>query len=450
MSVNAIKTFSRQLCQAALLVLIMSKAAMVAKAAVVINEIMLNPINPAHGQWFEMYNTDNMAVSLQGWYICASNGFSSCFYFSSSASIAANGYLTIGENNAAGYVDLVWSDMPTFPKDGSAMIPKVYNVLSVIRSDVTEADKVSWDINSDYPNLRLLFPMQPGASLRRMNVQSRTQDIENWAPSLLPIHCVAGNDSGAPGEHNDKTSCSTIAPTLAPTKAPAAPPTPAPVAATPAPTTAPVSIPYSYNFYGPVILLNEIMLHPLHPATQGQWYEFYNPNNEAISLQGWFMSAYAAGFSVVDKRFYFPSTASIAAKGYLTVGQNNVAGVVDLVWSDLPTLAAGDPTGNIMFYDVRIHRPDGSTAGMAVWNIDSPGTYYHLPFSSTQTGVSLSRTNTDPTMAYSLDTTIWTPSTTLIQCTAGNDKGTPGQGNDKTCPAGNGGGGRTRVRGLRQ
>jgi Lamin Tail Domain len=242
MTVKAIKTILRNLCSVALLALVMSNAALVVDAKVVFNEIMLNPLNPAHGQWFELHNTDTVPVSLQSWIVCTFiDGVDACFWFPSTAVIAANGYLTIGKNNAAGFLDYVWNDMLSFSPAGSS----THNGLE-LHYGGSRIDAVDWNVNSNDYTLRLPFPLQPGASLSRKNAELWTQDPNNWAPSTPFIDCLPGNDKGTPGERNDKT-CQTLAPTLAP-----------------------VSIPYSYNFYGPVILLNEIMLHPLHPANQGQ------------------------------------------------------------------------------------------------------------------------------------------------------------------------------------
>jgi Lamin Tail Domain len=203
MSFNNIKIVWSNMRTMALLVLLLGWGA---NATIVFNEIMLNPLNPEHGQWFELHNTDNTPISLQNWSVCASNGATTCFYFPPTATIGANGFLTIGKSNAAGFVDLVWNDMPSFPTSGGSTFyfGQGFNGMEIMRGFISE-EYVYWNAHSYIPMVRLPFSSQPGTSLSRKNALGGAQYPVNWSSSTVSIQCVVGNDKATPGEGNDKT-----------------------------------------------------------------------------------------------------------------------------------------------------------------------------------------------------------------------------------------------------
>jgi hypothetical protein len=73
--------------------------------AIRVNEIMLNPLNPAHGQWIELRSTENAPFVLTNYVLYAGTPTLDVEYrfsFQNPISIPANGYLTIGQNNNSG------------------------------------------------------------------------------------------------------------------------------------------------------------------------------------------------------------------------------------------------------------------------------------------------------------------------------------------------------------
>jgi Lamin Tail Domain len=140
---------------ALLLVLQMASFAVRFADAVVMTEIMLNPLNSAHGQWFELYNEANTVLLLNGWRLRATNNRNDrpveyvTLFFDAADLIPPNGYMVIGKNNASGYVNKVWSDFPVYPADGSSNFAGDARI-EVVDFFITEI--VEWNIFSNNVN----------------------------------------------------------------------------------------------------------------------------------------------------------------------------------------------------------------------------------------------------------------------------------------------------------
>jgi Lamin Tail Domain len=203
------------LCRVGLALLLLHQSLCVVNGSVVINEIMLNPFDPAHGQWIELYNTGNTAVSLDGWFIRASaNGDSivSVFTFDASHSIAANGYLTVGKNDVSGYVDVTVPNLIVYPVNGATFGGDYCFFFLHANSGVNE-DALYWYIFSDFFNLRLPFTSEPGISLSRISSAIKTQDPSNWC---LSSTFISANERATPRAIN-AVDCP-FPPTYAPTQ----------------------------------------------------------------------------------------------------------------------------------------------------------------------------------------------------------------------------------------
>jgi Lamin Tail Domain len=212
-------------CRVGLALLLFQETLCGVHGKVVINEIMLNPFNPAHGQWFELYNTGNTIVSLDGWYIHATTNSGddvSLYAFDSSVSIAANGYLTIGKNNASGYVDVIMSNLPNYPTNGTS-IAGGPNVFLLDDNRFASSDALFWNINSMFIEQRILFSFAPGISNSRILSAFTTQDPRNWCFSSS---FISTNERATPRDVNvvrcaaPPTNAPTKTPTVAPTKEP--------------------------------------------------------------------------------------------------------------------------------------------------------------------------------------------------------------------------------------
>jgi hypothetical protein len=382
-----------------------------------INEVMLNPLDASLGQWVELRNMDNVnAASLDGFYLQAGldndpivttqeKGFT---YNFSSHVVPAGGYLTIGQtsNGGGGSIDVVWPELPSFPANGSANgTSSFYNFLLLYTrkndGSVDFHDYLYWSITSKYSDARLRFPLQPGASLSRVNLDPGKNvftDRNYWCVSSSFINDVVGSDKASPGKVNEY-----ICPPV---------------------FTAPI--------------FSEIMLNPLN-ASSGPWFELHNNNGAALSLSGgrYAIAATEFGFDVtVVERL---PNVSIPAGGYFTIGKTNLSGHVDFVWDKMPSFPAdGSARGNAS--DSRnqlkvLFRP-GSTGPLSShtsvdWNINSTVPDKRLPFPS-QPGASLSRISVAAS-SFVQDPANWCVSTSLIDGVVGNDKGSPRKSNANAC-----------------
>lgn len=97
---------------------------------------------------------------------------------------------------------------------------------------------------------------------------------------------------------------------------------------------------------GPTLLLNEVFYDATGTDTGFEWVELFNPGAEAVELSGWRIERAGSRF---ETAFTFPAGATIAAGGYLVIGESSVQ-EADLVGS-LAFQNGGGATDGIRLVD---------------------------------------------------------------------------------------------------
>ncbi len=251
------------------------------RAAVVISEIMYNPVPGRDYEFVELHNDGSSDVDLGGWSLEGGVRFT----FPDGAAIPAGGRLVICrsvETIRGGYPGLdaaiVLGDWEgSLANEGERITLR--NATGVDVDTVAYDDELPWDFLAD----------GLGASLERLCNSAAGDLPENWRASSVPAERQA--PGGTPGE----TSLEPICP-------------PQPVSR-------------------PPVFVSEIMYHPVLERSLEEEHEFveiHNAGASELSLAGW---SIAGG---VD--FVFPEGASIAAGGYRVVAKSRerLAEVYDL------------------------------------------------------------------------------------------------------------------------
>lgn len=158
---------------------------------VVINEIMQNPnaVTDATGEWFELYNTTNAPIDLNGWTIADAGSDAHVIDNSGPLIIDAGAYLVLGANadtatNGGIMVDYAYSSITLGNGDDE---------LILITPDSIEVDRVAWDGGP-------LFPDPTGASMSLQATNQDNNDGANWCEATTPY---GDGDFGTPGAAND-------------------------------------------------------------------------------------------------------------------------------------------------------------------------------------------------------------------------------------------------------
>jgi hypothetical protein len=176
------------------------------------SEIMIYPLSASLNttRWFELYNTGNNTVALDGLEFTTSSDSSfKRVTLNTTKSIAPFGYAIVGNNNDTAtngnvVVDVYAPDLPVWPSNASGV-----NAIGLGRHD-----DFLWGNAVPAAN----FTFEPGASLARVSNWADPGVFAQWQPSTTLIHCGQGCDKGTPGINN--TVIATCPPTLAPTRAP--------------------------------------------------------------------------------------------------------------------------------------------------------------------------------------------------------------------------------------
>lgn len=208
---------------------------------VLITEIMNNPSSVADvdGEWFELFNTNNVAVNLQNWTVVG-NSPTETFNITSNLIIPPRRYIVLGVNGnrtSNGNVTVNFVYRGGF--GGFNLVNGESDKIILLNASGIEIDRVEYnsDANPNGP-----FPNQEGVSMSLRNVNLDNSNGTNW--------CAAGprynsEDQGTPGSFN---LCRIV-------PAPTAPVAPmAPVDTVP-PTAAPIeTVPVAPTPVGPPVL----------------------------------------------------------------------------------------------------------------------------------------------------------------------------------------------------
>ncbi len=162
---------------------------------IVITEIMYNPdqVSDARGEWFEIYNTTDNDVDINGWSIEEADGSPSRTINNGGAlNIPKKSYAVLGRNDDTslnGDVTLVYEYGSWTLNQGGDSI--------VLKSGMTEVDRVVYDTTS--------FPVATGASISlkgdAANFTATLNDTgANWC---LETEGFGDGDKGTPGEASD-------------------------------------------------------------------------------------------------------------------------------------------------------------------------------------------------------------------------------------------------------
>ncbi|MBC7249182.1 MAG: lamin tail domain-containing protein [Anaerolineae bacterium] len=157
---------------------------------IVINEIMQNPAKVADdvGEWFELYNADDVAVDINGWTIRDNDTDSHVINNGGPLLIPAGGYLVLARNgdpatNGGLLADYVYSDF-NLANGGDEVV--------LLDTSGQEVDRVEYDGG---PN----FPDPTGASMALLDPELDNSDGANWEESTRPYGL---GDLGTPGQAN--------------------------------------------------------------------------------------------------------------------------------------------------------------------------------------------------------------------------------------------------------
>jgi len=157
-------------------------------ADLVINEIMRDPaaVDDSSGEWFELYNADNVPVNLDGWTI--SDGDSDSHVISGTLLVAPGRYLVLGCNgdfvtNGGVDVDYTYSGFFLDNTDDEIILRDSWG---------REVDRVGYD-DSNFPN-------PSGASMELIDPALSNDEGNNWQAATVPY---GDGDLGTPGGPND-------------------------------------------------------------------------------------------------------------------------------------------------------------------------------------------------------------------------------------------------------
>jgi len=157
----------------------------------IITEIMQNPsvVNDSDGEWFEIYNTTETAIDLNGWYIKDNDTDEHYITYGGALSIEAHSYLVLGRNaNTAtnGNVQIAYQ------YSGVDLANGADEIVLVAADGVTEITRVEYDGGPSWPD-------PTGASMYFTGqAKDATNDHTNWDISQLPWGGSTG-DTGSPG-----------------------------------------------------------------------------------------------------------------------------------------------------------------------------------------------------------------------------------------------------------
>ena len=158
---------------------------------IIITEVMQNPsaVGDNAGEYFEVYNTTNTAIDMQGWLIKDETSESET-HIISNLTVAANSYAVLGLNSNSSL-------------NGGYIANYQYNTISlgngtdgvILECSETIIDQVIWDDGTTFPD--------PAGKSMELNINSYTHTDNdlgtNWAESTQTF---GDGDFGTPGSQN--------------------------------------------------------------------------------------------------------------------------------------------------------------------------------------------------------------------------------------------------------
>ena len=168
-------------------------AASVAAGDIIITEIMQNPdvISDANGEWFEVYNTTNAAIDLNGWTIRDEG--SNNHVINTTVNVPANGYALLMRNGNAGTNGGLTADYVY----GSGIALANGDDEIILESPTSlEIDRVEYDGGPNWPD-----PTGASMSLNPSDFDGlANDDFNNWCVATSSYDT---NNDGTPGAAND-------------------------------------------------------------------------------------------------------------------------------------------------------------------------------------------------------------------------------------------------------
>jgi hypothetical protein len=160
----------------------------------IITEIMRNPGEVADllGEWFEIHNTGDNPIDLNGLILRDDGGFE-LYVISGSYIVDQNGFFVLGNNadfttNGGVTLDYTWGEGALSLGNGNDAIQLFWDELLL--------DKVSWDNDGPFPN-------EGGASMS-LDPDSIDTDLNNDGSNWCAASSAYGDgDLGTPGAEND-------------------------------------------------------------------------------------------------------------------------------------------------------------------------------------------------------------------------------------------------------
>jgi predicted nucleic acid-binding Zn ribbon protein/regulation of enolase protein 1 (concanavalin A-like superfamily) len=168
-------------------------ASSVAPGDIIITEIMQNPdvISDSNGEWFEVYNTTNATIDLNGWRI--SDAGSDNHVINGTVNVPANGYALLMRNgnsatNGGLTADYVYGTSISLANGDDEII--------LSSSTNVEIDRVEYDGGPNWPDpTGASMSLNPSAFTATAN-----DDFNNWCEASSAYEA---NNAGTPGAAND-------------------------------------------------------------------------------------------------------------------------------------------------------------------------------------------------------------------------------------------------------